>query len=499
MKLKQILSQVKTDFNILKNAQFLEVEIEDIAIDSRLVKKNSVFFAIAGKENNGSSFIADAVNKGASVVISSQENDFKEIFDQQTLIISKNIFELLIEFLRIFYFPLPQNIYAVTGTNGKTSVAEFSRQIFQIFGKRTASIGTLGVVSDFVKSGFQISNLTTFDIVSNYKNLHHLKNNGVDDVFMEVSSIGLEQNRVSGLPISSGSFTNFTQDHLDYHKNMEEYFSCKMILFEKLLNENSFAVLNSDIEQFDKIKEICNSRKIKVFEYGFKAKDLKIEKIKQDSFLQIVDFIFNQEKYHFTLSVSGEFQVFNVLCALANLLTKNNLTQKQLTNLLAEFHSLYPAKGRMQKIASLKNNAQVFIDFAHSPDALENVLKLGRELLNQKSGKLIILFGCGGQRDSKKRPIMGKIASDFADLTIVTDDNPRNENAAKIREEIITACNKENSLEIADRKEAIKQSLKMLQPNDILILAGKGHENYQIIGDKKFEFDEEKIVHELLK
>lgn len=487
MKLSKILSQVKANYEIVGNRALLEqIEVEDIAIDSRLVKKNSAFFALHGKTKNGFEFIDSAIAGGASVVISNKSNsDF--------FIKSKNPFQLLVEFLRIFYNPLPANIYAITGTNGKTSTAEFTRQILEFLGKKSASIGTLGVMCDEeIKQHLQNSSLTTPDIVSLYKNLQILRNNDVNDVAIEVSSIGLEQGRAAGLKISVGAFTNFTQDHLDYHKTMEEYFRSKMILFNQLLVNNVLkvggtAVLNSDIPEFEKIKKICLENKHAIIEYGFKARDLKL--------LSVVDhkvkFEYKQKKYEFELSASGEFQAFNALCALGNVLAKNNLSEEQLENLLKNFHLLQPAPGRMQRVGVLKNKAQVFVDFAHSPDALENVLKLARSLTKKR---VVVLFGCGGDRDAKKRPIMGRIACDLADLVIVTDDNPRSEKAEAIRSEIIAACSKSKTIEISDRKEAIEKAIRMLEADDVLILAGKGHEKYQIIGDKKFEFDEELIV-----
>ncbi|MES2961001.1 MAG: UDP-N-acetylmuramoyl-L-alanyl-D-glutamate--2,6-diaminopimelate ligase [Pseudomonadota bacterium] len=488
MKLSQILSQVKTDFSVPNGVLIDSIEIEDIAIDSRLVKKNSVFFALPGKINDGSKFIASALASGAAIAIS--END-------ENSIKSSNPFQLLVEFLQIFYAPLPANIYAITGTNGKTSTAEFTRQILQFLGKKSASVGTLGVMcDDEIKDHLQNSSLTTPDIVSLYKNLYNLKKFAVNDVAIEVSSIGLEQGRIAGLKIDVGAFTNFTQDHLDYHKSMAEYFRCKMILFSDVLQKNGSAVLNSDLEEFAEIKKICTEKKYNIIEYGFKARDLRLQKIEHIENGQKVFFEFQQKNYQFELSVNGDFQAFNALCALGNVLTKYNLTEAELQNLFQNFDQLQPAPGRMQRVAILPNKAQVFIDFAHSPDALINVLKLAREI---SKARVLVLFGCGGDRDAKKRPIMGGIASEMADFVIVTDDNPRSEKAENIRAEILTYCDMAKTVEIDNRKTAIEKALAMLQPNDILILAGKGHEKYQIIGATKFEFDEESIVKNALR
>lgn len=488
MKLSQILSQVKIKYELQNLGSVDQIDAEDIAIDSRLVKKNSVFFALAGKETDGFKFIESAVKNGAVLVVSNVVRP--GIPTLQT----DNVFALLVEFLKVFYQPLPKNIYAITGTNGKTSTAEFTRQILEFIGKKAASIGTLGVICDEkIKPHLQNSALTTPDIVSLYKNLQTLKKFGVDDVALEASSIGLEQGRAAGVKIAVGAFTNFTQDHLDYHKTMEEYFRCKMILFEQSLENGSFAVLNSDITEFSRIKKICENKNHKILEYGYKARDLKLLKVEQKDLGQKVEFEFQQKKYDFELSVSGEFQAFNALCALGNVLAKH---QFDLKKLLKDFSKINPALGRMQRAGVLKNQAQIFIDFAHSPDALENVLKLARKLTR---GRVLVLFGCGGNRDAKKRPLMGKIACDLADFVIVTDDNPRQESPKNIRKEILAACDMKKTEEIAGRKVAIEKAVTMLKDSDVLILAGKGHEKYQIIGDEKFEFDEEKIVKDAIK
>jgi UDP-N-acetylmuramoyl-L-alanyl-D-glutamate--2,6-diaminopimelate ligase len=525
MKINEILAKVKITYEVVFGVDFLdEIEVEDITIDSRKVKKNSVFFAEKGKEFDGNLFISESIKKDVSVVVSADLETLhkiaKTLKDEKILLIfSQNSFQLMVEFLQIFFPKIPINIYAVTGTNGKTSVAEFIRQILKISGKKSASIGTLGVISDQLNQDqIQQNSLTTPDIISLYKNLAVLKENGVDDVSIEVSSIGLDQKRIAGLKISAAAFTNFSQDHLDYHQNMGDYFLCKMLLFKDFMQPNDFAVINSDIVEYQKIVEICSKRNLQIIDYGFKAvgkESLRIEKIEKTDFGQKVFFEFLAEKYHFDLSIKGDFQVYNVVCALAMFLSKNKLAKNQLENLLKNFNQLQTAVGRMQIAGVLKNKAQIFIDFAHTPDALINVLELARRITKTKSSakfsekssaksqakaeaRIFILFGCGGDRDNKKRSIMGEIASKLADKVIITDDNPRTEDAEKIRCEILQGCDKSKTIEIADRKAAIERSILMLQDNDILILAGKGHEKYQIIGKEKFAFDEEKIVQDVI-
>ena len=508
MKLEKILKQITNSFQIIANQNKIgEIEIEDIAIDSRLVKKNAIFFAVFGLENDGAKYAQSSVEKGSPVIVISKKSQFDLVnFNKNNpdiiVILCEEISPILEEFLKIFYHQLPKNIYAITGTNGKTSTVEFIRQILEFLKIKSASIGTVGVnCSSEIKDQLIAFNLTTPDIVSLYKNLNILKKFAIDDVAIEVSSIGLDQGRISGLNISCGGFTNFTQDHLDYHLSMEKYFEAKLKLFEKYLANNAKAVVNADVEGYQKISEICFNRHIEMIDYGKNAKKIKLTKIDE----QEIFFDYDHKKFSFKMSANGDFQGYNLLCALSCVLSNHDLSYDDLTELLKKFPEIQVAQGRMQKILQLKNDAEIFIDFAHSPDAIENVLKQARIMVekknfrNNRNGKLIILFGCGGDRDKKKRPIMGRIASELADKVVISDDNPRSENPYEIRQEILNGCIEKNILEIADRKIAIVETVKSLSDNDILILAGKGHEKYQIIGDQKFDFDEEKIVKNAIK
>ncbi len=491
MKISNILEKITQDV-IIKSGK-KNAEISDIAINSRLVQKNSIFFALKGLAMDGNKFIQDAIDKGASIIVSNQDFDSDVLQKNDcTFINVKNCFNLLIEFLQIFYNKLPCNIYAVTGTNGKTSTAEFIRQILQLINKESASIGTLGVVcSQEIKKNIPDSSLTTPDIVTIYKILHILKANNIDDVAIEVSSIGFEQNRVAGLNINCGIFTNFTQDHLDYHSDMNEYFRCKMLLFNNILQKNSPAVINSDIPEALQIKEICQKNGLQIFDYGKKAQKLQIINIENENFGQKISFRFLDKEFFFNIQSSAKFEAYNIFCALTTIIAKYNLQKEQIEELLPKLQRLKSAQGRMQRVAILPNKAQIFIDFAHTPDSLIKILQQAR---NMTKSRLLILFGCGGDRDTKKRPQMGKIACELADLAIITDDNPRYEDPAQIRYDIVKSCKKDKFIEIEDRKIAIKKAISLLQENDILILAGKGHEKYQIIGDKKIELDEEKII-----
>lgn len=497
MNLQKILKKISHNYQVFGNMQNLEsLEFDDVSIDSRKINENTVFFGLIGKKNDGANFLPDVANLGSKVAVISQKSnfDFQSFLKKnpQNIVIIGDVFEILIEFLKIIYHPLPKNIYAITGTNGKTSTAEFTRQILQFLNKKSASIGTIGVSCDEeIKHNFEVSNLTTPDIISLYKNLVILKKFGIDDVAIEVSSIGLDQRRMAGLQIDVGAFTNFTQDHLDYHQNMQNYFECKMILFEKIVQKNGWAVINSDIKEYAEIKKICQKNQLRIIDYGFEAQALKLIKIEN----QKVDFLYNQQQFSFTTKINGDFQIFNILCALGNILAKYNLSNQEIAELIKNFDNLHSALGRMQKVCEYLG-AKIFIDFAHSPDAVENVLKLAK---NIAKNRVIILFGCGGDRDAKKRPIMGEIACKNADLVIITDDNPRSEDPALIRQEILQKCDKSKILEIADRKIAIAKAIEILQNGDVLIVAGKGHENYQIIGSQKFEFNESQIIKNAIK
>jgi UDP-N-acetylmuramoyl-L-alanyl-D-glutamate--2,6-diaminopimelate ligase len=494
MKLKDILSKINHKFP--ENIKNLNPNISSIEIDSRLVKKNSIFFALQGINSHGADFIDHSIKKGACVIFCDRDFDRKTTSNNIIFIKCGNIFEILVNFLKIFYHPLPSNIFAVTGTNGKTSTAEFIRQIINFCNYECASIGTLGVKCSKDLKNIVNSNLTSPDIVSLYKNLHNFKKNNIDNVVLEASSIALDQNRISGIKINSAIFTNFTQDHLDYHKNMANYFKCKMILFNKFANKSSSAIINADIKEYHEISRICSKQNLKISDYGVNAKSFKIKSIVKNKDHQEVSLIINGLNYKFKIATIIYYEAINIICALSSVIDNFNLNNNQILELLPKLSNINSAQGRMQKIATLKNNATIYIDFAHTPDSIENVLKQARLIAKSK---LMILFGCGGNRDTSKRSIMGKISSNLSDLTIISDDNPRFEDANQIRKDIIKGCIKNKFIEIADRKKAIHEIILKLEKDDILILAGKGHENYQIIGDKKIAFSEEKIVKEFIK
>ncbi|MES2677134.1 MAG: UDP-N-acetylmuramoyl-L-alanyl-D-glutamate--2,6-diaminopimelate ligase [Pseudomonadota bacterium] len=484
------------------------LEISALEIDSRLVKKGAIFFALQGHNLDGKKFIDSAFANGAVAVVvplaalptarladqnkkGHQANEISSpLFKGESgctndrecrargihKIFVDDVYQTLIQSLQKFYPDLPENILAVTGTNGKTSVAYFIQQMQEIIGLKAASIGTIGIKTSDSSIQKELTSfaLTTPDIVSLYKNLAILKQRGVNDIAIEASSIGLQQKRLAGLKIGLGAFTNFTQDHLDYHGSMEKYFECKMLLFKETICDNGIAVLNADIAEFEKMKEIATKKNLQIFAYSAKNDTPFILK---------------------NINLQGDFQKANLLCALLCVISYYKLNQQQIELLKNNLDKIKPAEGRMQLATTLKNGAQIFIDYAHTPDALQNVLTTAKKMIHNN---LYILFGCGGDRDKSKRPQMGKIASNLADFVIITDDNPRTENAAEIRKEILVACDLSKTIQIDNRKKAIEETILKLSQNDILIIAGKGHEKYQIIGSEKLEFDEEKIVNDFL-
>lgn len=490
-----LLSQLLPGQNIGTND---DRNIFAIELDSRNVRSSGIFFALKGKHFDGVKFIPEAINKGAVAVVCHFDAQFDLPANSKTFVVRvSDVYTTLVNALKRFYPHLPTNILVVTGTNGKTSVAEYMRQMQEMLGFKSASIGTLGVkINDYqISQKLSIPSLTTPDVISLYKNLAILKENGVNDVAIEASSIGIEQGRLAGINIAVGAFTNFTQDHLDYHHSMDEYFNAKMMLYSKVLRRNGIAILNADIPEFRTIKAIAEQGQHQVFSYGKEGRDaILVDSKVSDGEQSFVLKIFGHE-YQAKVAILGEFQLMNILCALLAVACYYKLDQDKIGFLIAKFPLIIAADGRMERIKRLNNNAQIFLDYAHTPDALQNVLQNALKIPHHQ---IHVLFGCGGNRDGKKRPIMGQIASSLADLVIVTDDNPRNEDPKTIRQEILFGCNLDKTIEIGDRRQAIAYAVSRLAADDILIIAGKGHEKYQIIADQKIPFDEAEIVSQCL-
>lgn len=462
----------------------IELEIEDIQIDSRKVQNNDLFVSLTNESNK---FIEDAIARGASAILSNIKIPINN--NEKVKFIFHSAPELILpKLLQIFYSPKPSYIFAVTGTNGKTSVTHFTQQLIGLIKGRAVAIGTTGIIANYdinlkeIDKSNSAGTLTTLDIVSLHKILHNLKTiDNVDHVAIEASSHGIKQGRLSGLNIKYGAFTNLTQDHLDYHESMENYFQAKSLLFSDITQTH--AVINSDTPQVETLKSICLKRGVEIIDYGRNAEILKLININTSHDKQTFSVKYNNKVYEMQTQLMGEYQIMNILCAIGFCLSSGMAIEE----ITAKVDKLTAAKGRLERVI-LPNGtlSNVYIDYAHTPDALQNVLKTAKKLCK---GKLLVVFGCGGNRDKTKRPIMGQIATEIADIVIVTDDNPRNEDASTIREEVISGS-KSRIFNVGNRGKAIEKAISLMNDSDVLIIAGKGHENYQIIGDEKIHFDD---------
>lgn len=467
-------------------------DITGIAVSSREVKPGYLFAAIPGTKLDGRTFIPDAIRAGAAAILvpegAAPQGDIPFI----TVRTPRSCVGKLAS---KFYQPQPKHIVAVTGTNGKTSTAHFCRQLWQLSGHDAASIGTLGVVDKHSKHGVSESNLTTPDVVTLHRELARLKGGGVDHIAMEASSHGLDQERLCGVEVMAAGISNISRDHLDYHSTMEDYKQAKYRLFTEVLKKGGTAVINADIPEADEIKALCAARRHDMFTYGFKGEQLHLRELKPVLAGQEVKLDIFHKPYSFSVGLIGEFQISNILCALGLVIASGMPPEEA----LAAVQKVTPVPGRMQLAATHASGAPILVDYAHTPDALEKLLQAARNHVQTASsiGRLHVVFGCGGDRDKGKRPVMGDIAATLADIVIVTDDNPRTELPAAIRAEIMQGC--AGAKEIGDREEAIRTAVKGLRKGDMLLIAGKGHEDYQIIGTEKRHFSDVEIAKEAVK
>jgi UDP-N-acetylmuramoyl-L-alanyl-D-glutamate--2,6-diaminopimelate ligase len=380
----------------------------------------------------------------------------------------------------------PQTIAAVTGTSGKTSVVTFTRQIWTALGHRAASIGTIGVVAP---DGETYGSLTTPDPVALHRSLDMLAGNGVTHLAIEASSHGLDQFRLDGLRIAAAGFTNITRDHLDYHATFDAYFAAKLRLFDTLLAPGAAAIVEADHDHADAVMAAARKHGLSVMSVGRKGDAIRLADAAIDGFAQRLWLEFRGRRFSVRLPLVGEFQIENALIAAGLAIATGGDAEK----VFAALEHLQGAKGRLERVGA-NRGAQIFVDYAHKPDALAKALEALRPYA---SGKLVVLFGAGGDRDRGKRPLMGAVASAKADRVIVTDDNPRSEDAAAIRAAIIAAAR--GAAEIGDRGEAIRRAIADLGAGDILLIAGKGHETGQIIGERVVPFSDHEAVAAALK
>jgi len=455
-------------------------EILGLTEDSRKVKPGYLFIATPGVKQDGRAFIDDAIKKGAVAVLAPPDTDIPT-----TSLTTTDIRKATAALASVFYPRQPKTIIAVTGTSGKTSTAQFAREIWQAMGYKSASIGTLGLVTE---SGTAYGSLTTPDAIT----LHHLLDEcasaGVTHAAIEASSHGIELERLDYVHLKAGGFTNLSRDHLDYHQTMDAYLAAKMRLFTTLLPRGAAAVLNADIQEFAVLAEAAKAHGLPVLSYGKKGQDLRLIDATPDVNGQRLRLEVLGQPMETAFPVIGGFQVWNALCAAGMAIGSGSSADTA----IAALGRVTGVPGRLQFIGLSKKGGSVFVDYAHKPDALENVLRAMRPHVAAHQGaKLGVLFGCGGNRDKGKRPLMGAIAQKQADWVIVSDDNPRHEEPATIRAEILAGCvDKTNVDEIGDRAQAIADAIDRLRANDVLVIAGKGHEPGQIVGDAVLPFDD---------
>ena len=461
------------------------VDVSGITADSRKVVPGSVFAALSGTKQDGAGFAADAVAKGAVAIIAGRGAIDRDVgapvleVDEPRLALAK--------VAAAFFGRQPRTMVAVTGTSGKTSVASFTRQLWEYAGLAAASIGTTGVVAP---GRDEYGSLTTPDPVALHQLLSELADSGVTHASMEASSHGLDQFRLDGVQLAAGGFTNLGRDHMDYHPTVEEYHAAKMRLFRELLPTGAPAVIFADDPWTQPTIDAATKAGNKVLTVGRKGNFLQLKRVEHERQRQRAEIEFDGRIFEIDLPLAGDFQISNALVA-AGLAISTGLSADQA---FSGLEKLKGASGRLELVGTTTKGAPVYVDYAHKPDALENVLKAVRPFT---TGRVSVVFGCGGDRDRGKRPIMGEIATRLADIVIVTDDNPRSEEPASIRAAILEAA--PGATEIGDRRTAIHQAIAQLQEGDTLIVAGKGHEEGQTIGDVTLPFSDHEEVRTALR
>ena len=451
------------------------VEVSGLTADSRKVAPGFVFAALKGVAADGRQFIPQALEKGAVAIIG---HDLPDVGSAVAIEVGEPRLALATA-SAAFYARQPQHVVAVTGTNGKSSTVDFLRQIWESAGITAASMGTLGAIGP---NGHIDLGHTTPDPVAIHATLAQLADAGVTHCAMEASSHGLVQSRLDAVKLAAGAFTNLTQDHLDYHSDMDEYRAAKMRLFSDLLPAGAPAVINADSPERGAFEAGAKARGLKPLSVGWRGDDLKIAELMPKATGQTLFLKWHGEETEVELPLIGEFQALNALTAAGLALSLG----ASLADVKKGLSGLKPVKGRLEFVGETADGAGVFVDYAHTPDGLDTLIRAARP---HTAGRLFVIFGCGGDRDRKKRPIMGEVAVKQADVVIVTDDNPRSEDAAEIRKSVLAGA--KGALEIGDRGEAIQHAVAQLQAGDTLLIAGKGHETGQIIGDKVLPFSDQ--------
>jgi UDP-N-acetylmuramoyl-L-alanyl-D-glutamate--2,6-diaminopimelate ligase len=458
------------------------VDVKGLAVDSRAVKPGDLFFAIAGSKTDGSRFVDSAIQAGA-VAVAGDHASAGGL--RVPFVVTSNPRRALALAAARFYPRQPATIAAVTGTSGKTSVAAFTRQIWERLGHAAASIGTIGLVSP---KRTVYGSLTTPDPIALHKQLDEIAGEGVTHLAFEASSHGLDQFRLDGVRIAAGGFTNLSRDHMDYHPDVVHYLAAKMRLFRDLVPPDGAAVISADHACSPEVIDAAGARGLRIVAIGRNAdgagEGIRLVGASVEGFAQNLALAHRGRNYTVKLPLVGEFQIENALVAAGLAIG----TGSEADAVFATLEHLEGAKGRLERVGE-HNGAPIFVDYAHKPDALAKALQALRPYARRK---LVVIFGAGGDRDAGKRPIMGAIAAENADHVIVTDDNPRSENPETIRAAILATA--KGATDIGDRAEAIRAGISALQPGDALLIAGKGHETGQIVGDKVLPFSDHEAV-----
>jgi UDP-N-acetylmuramoyl-L-alanyl-D-glutamate--2,6-diaminopimelate ligase len=480
MKLREILP---ADAEI--ESRTADLDVGGVSADSRAIKSGDVFVAIEGGKTDGLKFVGAAIAAGATAILAQRPPDVP--LPPHVALVGVGNARRALALMAAKFFPRqPQTIAAVTGTSGKTSVAAFTRQIWTALGHRAASIGTIGIVSP---RGETYGSLTTPDPVALHRSLDALAGEGVTHLAIEASSHGLDQYRLDGLRIAAAAFTNISRDHLDYHPSLEAYLAAKLRLFAELVEPGGVAVIDVDHERADAVVAAAKARGLTIIGVGRRGDGIRLVESAIDGFAQTLRIAHGGKNFRVRLPLAGEFQVENALVAAGLAIA----TGGDPAAVFAALERLTGAKGRLELVGSSRG-APIFIDYAHKPDALAKALAALRP---SAGGKLVVVFGAGGDRDRGKRPLMGAVAAANADKVIVTDDNPRSEDAAAIRAAIMSAAR--GAIEIGDRRAAIRAAIADLRTGDVLLIAGKGHETGQIIGDRVTPFSDHEAVAAALK
>ena len=464
----------------VSDARFAALEVGGVSADSRAVKPGDLFVAVAGAKDDGMRFVPQALAAGAAAVMA--ERAPPTPLPPGVAFVKVGNARRALALAAAKFFPRqPRVIAAVTGTSGKTSVAAFTRQIWSTIGEKSASIGTVGLVTPTREV---YGSLTTPDPVALARSLDELAGEGVTHLAIEASSHGLDQHRLDGVRVAAGAFTNLSRDHLDYHPTLEAYLAAKLRLFTDLIEPHGAAVIVADHEHTDAVAAAARRRGLRIVTVGRRGDGIRLIDAAIDGFTQALTVGFGGRDYRVRLPLPGAFQVENALVAAGLAIATGSAP----ADTFAALARLKGAKGRLELVGE-KNGAPIFVDYAHKPDALAKALEALRPYA---AGRLTVVFGCGGDRDPGKRPMMGAIAAAQADRVVVTDDNPRSENPAAIRAAILRAS--PGAIEIGDRRQAIGASIGELRRGDVLLIAGKGHETGQIVGKQVLPFSDHEAV-----